>query len=159
MPVHIQKDGPVTVVTLSRSNVRNAVDRRTAQELADVFRAFEVDRKARAAVLTGDQGQFCAGADLKKIAAGHPNRVVPKGKALEAALELAHQIAAFPQLCLQSDRLSAIEQTDLNFEDAMANEFNHGLTAMQKESVSGATRFVKGAGRHGKFGPPQSDLK
>jgi enoyl-CoA hydratase len=80
--------------------------------------------------------------------------VVPKGKALESARELAHQIAAFPQLCLQGDRLSAIEQSDLAFEDAMAKEFNHGLAAMQKESIAGATRFTKGAGRHGHFEKP-----
>lgn len=72
MPVYIQKDGFITVVTLSRPEVRNAVDRRTSQELADAFRAFEADCEARVAVLTGDQGQFCSGADLKKIAAGHP---------------------------------------------------------------------------------------
>ena len=66
MPVHIQKDGPITIITLSRPEVRNAVDRQTAQELADAFRAFEADQDARVAVLTGDQGQFCAGADLKK---------------------------------------------------------------------------------------------
>jgi enoyl-CoA hydratase len=72
MPVFIQKEDPVTIITLSRPAVRNAVDRRTAQELADAFRAFEGDCEARVAVLTGDQGQFCSGADLKKIAAGHP---------------------------------------------------------------------------------------
>ncbi|MEJ2166061.1 MAG: crotonase/enoyl-CoA hydratase family protein [Desulfobacterales bacterium] len=255
MPVHIQKEGAVTIITLSRPEVRNAVDRRAAQELADAFRGFEADPEARAAVLTGDQGQFCAGADLKKIAAGRPNRVepegdgpmgptrmqrskpviaaisgyavaggfelalwcdlrvmeadavmgvfnrrwgvplidggsvrlprliglsraldliltgrpvgaeealqmglanrvVPKGKALESARALAHRIAAFPQSCLRGDRMSAIEQFDLAFEDAMANEFNRDMTSMQKESIAGATRFAKGAGRHGQFEPP-----
>lgn len=252
MPVHIQKDGPVTIITLSRPEVRNAVDRQAAQELADAFRGFEADPEARAAVLTGDQGQFCAGADLKKIAAGQPNRVepegdgpmgptrmkrskpsiaaiagyavaggfelalwcdlrvmeadavmgvfnrrrgvplidggtvrlprliglsraldliltgrpvgaeealqiglanrvVPKGKALESARKLAHQIAAFPQSCLQGDRMSAIEQFDLAFEDAMANEFRHGLNSLEVEALWGAAKFAEGAGRHGKF--------
>jgi enoyl-CoA hydratase len=47
--------------------------------------------------------------------------------------------------------LSAIEQLDLPFEKAMANEFKHGLVSMTTESREGATRFVKGAGRHGEF--------
>lgn len=75
MTVSIEKDGPVTIVTLSRPEVRNAVDRETAQELADAFRSFESDKKAKVAVFYGDQGQFCAGADLKKISEGKPNRV------------------------------------------------------------------------------------
>jgi enoyl-CoA hydratase len=82
MAVFIEKDGPVTIITLSRPEVRNAVDRATAQELADAFRAFEADDEARVAVFWGDQGQFCAGADLKQIAAGRPNRVEPTGDAL-----------------------------------------------------------------------------
>jgi enoyl-CoA hydratase len=251
MAVFIEKDGPVTTITLSSPHVRNAVDRETAQELADAFRAFEADGEARVAVFWGDQGQFCAGADLKQIAAGRPNRVeptgdgpmgptrmrlskpviaaisgcavagglelalwcdlrimeedailgvfcrrwgvplidggtvrlprliglsraldmiltgrpvaapealqmglvnrvVPQGKSKEAAQELALQLAAFPQTCLCHDRLSAIEQFDLSFDEAMINEFNHGLRSLEKEAVAGATRFAAGAGRHGK---------
>jgi enoyl-CoA hydratase/carnithine racemase len=80
MAVNVEKDGPVTIVTLSRPEVRNAVDRATAEELAAVFRAFESDASARVGVLSGDQGQFCAGADLKKIADGTPNRMDPDGE-------------------------------------------------------------------------------
>ncbi|MBT8371441.1 MAG: crotonase/enoyl-CoA hydratase family protein, partial [Deltaproteobacteria bacterium] len=79
MPVFVEKDGPVTLITLSRPEVRNAVDRPTARELADAFAAFDADENAKVAVLAGDQGQFCAGADLKKIAAGRPNRIEPDG--------------------------------------------------------------------------------
>jgi len=79
MTVSIENDGPVTIIILSRPGVRNAVDRDTAQELADAFRAFEMDEGAKVAVFSGDQGQFCAGADLKKIAAGKPNRMDPAG--------------------------------------------------------------------------------
>ena len=255
MAVWVDKDGPVTIVTLSRPQVRNAVDRETAKELADAFRAFESDTTARVGVLSGDQGHFCAGADLKKIADGTPNRVetdgdspmgparmqlskpviaaiagyavagglelalwcdlrvmeedavlgvfcrrwgvplidggavrlprliglsramdiiltgrpvearealqmglvnrvVPTGMAKKAAIQLAHQIAAFPQTCMRGDRQSAIEQFDLPFDKAMANEFNHGLASLAKESVQGATRFARGAGRHGKFEEP-----
>ena len=82
---------------------------------------------------------------------GLVNRVVAAGTAKSAAIELAHQIAAFPQVCMRGDRLSAIEQFDLAFETAMANEFKHGLASMAKEAGNGATRFAKGAGRHGKF--------
>ena len=79
MAVYVEKDGPVTIVTLSRPEVRNAVDRETAEELSAAFRAFESDTPARVAVLYGDQGHFCAGADLNKIAGGTPNRVEPDG--------------------------------------------------------------------------------
>jgi len=79
MPVRIEKQGPVTTVILERPEVRNAVDRLAAQALADAFRAFEADPEARVAVLWGAGGTFCAGADLKAIAAGEPNRVAPEG--------------------------------------------------------------------------------
>lgn len=252
MAVYVDQDGPVTIVTLSRPQVRNAVDRETADELAAAFRSFDSDVSARVGVFTGDQGFFCAGADLKKIADGTPNRVetdgnspmgparmqlskpviaaiagyavagglelalwcdlrvmeedavlgvfcrrwgvplidggtvrlprliglsramdiiltgrpvearealqmglvnrvVPAGMAKEAAIQLAHQIAAFPQTCMRGDRQSAIEQFDLPFDKAMANEFKHGLASLAKEAVQGATRFAKGAGRHGQF--------
>ena len=258
MTVKVEKDGPVTIVILSRPEVRNAVDRVTAQELVDAFRSFENDNAARAAVFCGDQGQFCAGADLKKIAEGRPNRVdptgdgpmgptrmqlskpviaaisgyavagglelalwcdlrvmeedavlgvfcrrwgvplidggtvrlprliglsraldlvltgrpveapealqmglvnrvVPNGKARETAVKLAHQIAAFPQTCLRGDRMSAIEQFDLSFEQAMANEFKHGLRSLENEAVQGAGRFAEGAGRHGHFEEDSGD--
>ncbi len=252
MAVYVEKDGPVTIVTLSRPEVRNAVDRETAEALSDAFRAFESDASARVAVLSGDQGHFCAGADLNKIAGDTPNRIEPdgdspmgptrmqlkkpviaaiagyavagglelalwcdlrvmeegavlgvfcrrwgvplvdggtvrlprliglsramdiiltgrpveaqealqmglanrvvaNGTATKAATKLAHQIAAFPQICLGGDRLSAIEQFDLPFEKAMANEFKHGLASMAKEAGEGAARFAEGAGRHGEF--------
>ncbi len=259
MPVLVEKDGPVTIVTLSRPEVRNAVDRATASELADAFRAFDADENTTVAVFAGDQGQFCAGADLKKIADGQPNRfesdgdgpmgptrmtlskpviaaiagyavagglelalwcdlrvmeedavlgvfcrrwgvplidggtvrlprliglsraldliltgrpveaeealqmglvnrVVPTGKARHAAVELAHQLAAFPQTCLRGDRMSAIEQFNLPFKQAMANEFKHGLHSLEKEAGSGAARFSKGAGRHGHFESPDGEI-
>jgi enoyl-CoA hydratase len=259
MPVLIVKDGPVTIITLSRPEVRNAIDKQTARELADAFRAFDADENARVAVLAGDQGQFCAGADLKKIADGQPNRmdpdgdgpmgptrmilgkpviaaiagyavagglelalwcdlrvmeedavlgvfcrrwgvplidggtvrlprmiglsraldliltgrpveseealqmglvnrVVPQGKARETALKLAHRIAAFPQACLRGDRMSAIEQFDLPFKQAIVNEFKQGLQSLEKEARIGAARFAKGAGRHGDFEKPDGEI-
>ncbi len=79
MSVRIEKQGPVSTVILSRPEVRNAVDRDTAQALADAFRAFDADAGASVAVLWGEGGVFCAGADLKSIAQGAFNRIEPEG--------------------------------------------------------------------------------
>src|ERR1700761_4945635 len=79
MSVRVEKNGAVTTVILSRADVRNAVDREHADALADAFRRFESDDSAHAAVLFGEGGNFCAGADLKAMAAGNPNRVEPTG--------------------------------------------------------------------------------
>ena len=79
MTVRVQHDGVVTVVTLDRPAARNAVDRATAEALAQVFRDFDADDGARVAVLRGEGGTFCAGADLKAMAAGEPNRLAPDG--------------------------------------------------------------------------------
>src|SRR5690242_12273438 len=250
MTVQVERNGPVTTVILSRPDVRNAVDRQTADELAEAFRAFDADEEALVGVLTGDAGQFCAGADLKAFAAGTPNRleptgdapmgptrlrlskpviaaiagyavagglelalwcdlrvmeedaivgvfcrrwgvplidggtvrlprliglsraldliltgravnaqealamglanrVVPKGTARQEAEALARELAQLPQVCLRSDRLSAYEQADLPFEVALANEFQHGLRAVQAGAAEGAQRFAGGVGRHG----------
>lgn len=80
MPLRIEKSGPITTVVLDRPQSRNAVDRETAQALADAFRSFDADGEARVGVLYGDGGTFCAGADLKAFAgAGPPNRIAPDG--------------------------------------------------------------------------------
>ncbi|MEO7735444.1 MAG: crotonase/enoyl-CoA hydratase family protein [Kofleriaceae bacterium] len=249
--VRIEREGPVTTVILDRAAVKNAVDRETADQLAAAFRAFDADPEARVAVLYGDHGTFCAGADLKALSgvggqanrvapdgdgpmgpsrmvlgkpviaaiSGHAvagglelalwcdlrvaeddavlgvfcrrfgvplidggtirlprliglsraldliltgrpvradealaiglvNRVVPRGEALAAARQLAHQLAALPQAALRADRLSAYEQHDLSLEAALANELAHGAKALA-EGVAGARRFNDGAGRHG----------
>ncbi|WP_369213228.1 crotonase/enoyl-CoA hydratase family protein [Streptomyces flavofungini] len=251
MPVRIEREGPVTTVVLSRPAVRNAVDGPTARALADAFRAFEADPDAAVAVLWGEGGTFCAGADLKAIGtpdgndvtedgdgpmgptrmrlskpviaaiSGHAvagglelalwcdlrvadedavlgvfcrrwgvplidggtvrlprligesramdliltgrpvgaaealgmglvNRTVPPGTARAAAERLAAGIAAFPQLCLRHDRLSALEQSGLPEPEAMASELRHGLDSLTG-AAEGAARFAGGAGRHGAF--------
>jgi enoyl-CoA hydratase len=87
------------------------------------------------------------------LAMGLVSRIVPKGEALSAALELARAIAAFPQGCLRSDRLSCHEQGSLPLADALANELRRGLTVLASgEPAAGAARFGAGAGRHGAFG-------
>ena len=71
MPVRVEKEGPVTTVILHRPEVRNAVDRAHADALAEAFRAFDADdARARRRCSSGEGGNFCAGADLKAIAAG-----------------------------------------------------------------------------------------
>jgi enoyl-CoA hydratase len=243
MSITIEKSGPVTTVILSRPEVRNAVDRATAEALSQAFREFEADDSTLAGVLYGDNGTFCAGADLKAIAEGRGNRIDPegngpmgpsrlllskpviaaisgyavagglelalwcdmrvaeddavmgvfcrrwgvplidggtvrlprliglgraldliltgrpvdgrealqmglvnrvvaKGAAREEAEKLAREIAAFPQICLREDRMSAYEQFDLSFNDALRNEFNHGLNALPHINLRN-TRFSR----------------
>jgi enoyl-CoA hydratase len=77
--VRVERDGPVTVVTIDRPERRNAVDGPAAAALAGAFRDFDRDPGASVAVLTGAGGAFCAGADLKAIAAGRPPRVAGDG--------------------------------------------------------------------------------
>lgn len=81
---------------------------------------------------------------------GLANRIVPKGQALGAAVQLAKELATLPQRCLRSDRLSALEQWSLGSREAMLNEFHRGMTVINSgEAKEGATRFAAGAGRHG----------
>jgi enoyl-CoA hydratase len=75
MPVHYEPDGPVVVVTIDRPEVSNAIDRPTAEELVAAFERFDADESLSVAVLTGADGRFCAGADLKAMTAGEPERV------------------------------------------------------------------------------------
>ena len=251
--VSVADDGGVRIVTINRPERRNAVDRVTAAALADAFRAFDADREASVAILTGASGTFCAGADLKGLSEGRGNqvtevgdgpmgvsrlrlskpviaaiegfavagglelalwcdlrvasrdatlgvycrrfgvplidlgtirlprlighsramdliltgrgvggeeaftmglvnRITEPGAALEQAVELAHQLAAFPQSCMRHDRLSAIEQWDLGEPQAVVNEVRHGLvTIASGETLEGAARFNAGTGRHGDF--------
>ena len=253
MSVRIERSGVVTTIVLDRPDVKNAVDRPTADALLEAFEDFDRDTEASIAVLWGDHGTFCAGADLKAFATdrrnrleiegpgpmgptrmqlskpviaavsgyavagglelalwcdlrvveedavfgvfcrrfgvplidggtvrlprligmsramdliltgravsaeeafdiGLANRVVPKGKAREEAEALAREIAAFPQECVRSDRLSVLEGSGRSIEDAMAREFEHGLrTISSGETFEGATRFSDGAGRGGRF--------
>jgi enoyl-CoA hydratase len=77
--VIIEHDGPVTIVTIDRPHARNAVDRPTAELLAGAFRAFEADDERSVAILTGANGVFCAGADLKAVGEGRGNAVTEDG--------------------------------------------------------------------------------
>lgn len=83
---------------------------------------------------------------------GLVNRLVEPGTALDNAIALAESIAAFPQLCLRSDRRSAIRQWGAPIDEALAHETEWGLEVIRSgETREGATRFAHGAGRHGEF--------
>jgi enoyl-CoA hydratase len=81
---------------------------------------------------------------------GLVDRLVPNGRAKAAAEQLAREIAALPQQCLRSDRQSALEGLSLTHDEAMANEFRHGMSVLAGPGVvEGVSRFRGGAGRGG----------
>jgi enoyl-CoA hydratase len=83
---------------------------------------------------------------------GLANRVVPDGTALEAAKELALALSKFPQTCMRNDRMSAYRQWNLSLTDALRSEFELGLDVIaSRETVTGASQFAAGKGRHGSF--------
>ncbi|WP_166257393.1 crotonase/enoyl-CoA hydratase family protein [Marinobacter salicampi] len=82
---------------------------------------------------------------------GLANRVVADGEARGAAEQLAAEIAEFPQRCLRADRASAISQWSLDLNEALKAEGKGGYPVVFEDAIEGASRFVSGAGRHGKF--------
>jgi enoyl-CoA hydratase len=273
--VRVEKLGPVTVVTLDRPEVRNAVDFSTARALYEAFLTFDADEEALVAVFHGAHGHFCAGWDLqfgaqmarelgssaadvlgdldftpaeagsagdtkppsppgpmgpsrlllskpviaavsgaavaggmelalwcdmrvmeedayfgvycrrfgvplidggtvrlpRLVGMGHAmdliltgrkveaaealhiglaNRVVAHGHARDAAVELARQLANFPQETMRSDRMNAYEQWDLPLPQALHLEWERSKHRIA-DGLEGATRFAGGEGRHGKF--------
>ena len=249
--VRYEADGAVALVTLDRPEVANAIDRPTADALAAAMRRFEESDQS-VAVLTGANGTFCAGADLKamqepgaprasrltpdgdgpvgptrmllskpviaaveghavagglelamwcdlRVAAedavfgvycrrwgiplmdggtvrlarllGHShaldliltgrgvhgeealrmglaNRLVAPGEALSAARELAADVASRPQAALRSDRLSSYEQWSRSLDEALANEYRHGMATLQTgEMFGGLDRYASGEWR------------
>jgi enoyl-CoA hydratase len=93
-------------------------------------------------------GRGIDGVEAERL--GLANRVVAPGHALEEAVRLGHELAGLPQACLRNDRLSVIEQWDLDEPAAIANEVRHGVESLRSSDVlEGLARFAGGAGRHG----------
>jgi enoyl-CoA hydratase len=93
-------------------------------------------------------GRGVDGTEAERI--GLVNRVTAPGEALSAATVLAAELAALPQRCMRNDRLSALEQWDLDEHAAMLNEAARGRDTIESgETQAGAARFTSGAGRHG----------
>ncbi|MHA7899360.1 MAG: crotonase/enoyl-CoA hydratase family protein [Henriciella sp.] len=247
--VLIERVGPAQVITINRPYARNAVNPETAALLREAFESGEADEDVKVHILTGAEGHFCAGADLKAVANRAPferkapmgpswlnlqkpsiaavegnavagglelailcdlrvasetaifgvycrrwgvplidggtvrlprligqsramdmiltgrgvqadealsfglaNRVVPAGLALEEALALAEQIAAFPETCMRNDRISAMRQWSLPMDEALKFEAEIGRDSLRAGASSGAARFAGGKGRGGDFG-------
>jgi enoyl-CoA hydratase len=82
---------------------------------------------------------------------GLVTRVVERGHARAAALDLAEEIAAFPEVCMREDRLSMYEGIGLPEADAIAIELSHGMTSLRADMREHVGRFMSGEGRHGSF--------
>jgi enoyl-CoA hydratase len=81
---------------------------------------------------------------------GLATRVVPSGTARDAAVALATELAALPQVCLRNDRASVYAQWDLPLGDALQREAELGIDTLRAPgAMDGAARFADGAGRHG----------
>jgi enoyl-CoA hydratase len=250
MAVHVTDDSGVRTVVLDRPEVRGAVDGEHATLLREAFEELDARDDLSVGILTGSEGHFCSGADLKAVSSGAmpvydpgngpgpmgptrlqlskpviaavegnavagglelavwcdlrvasatavfgvycrrwgvplidggtirlarivgqgramdlvvtgrgvgadealqmglANRTCAAGEALATAQAWAAEIAALPQRCLRNDRLSMLQQWSLGEDDAIANEWRHGMDSLSA-GLDGAARFVSGEGRHG----------
>jgi enoyl-CoA hydratase len=108
MSVHISQDGPVVTITIDRPDARNAVDPPTAAALFEAFHAAEANDEILAMVLTGANGTFCAGADLKAVGAGARYEHAKHGPMGPSRLLSGHETAA-PGVSLSKPLIAAVE--------------------------------------------------
>jgi enoyl-CoA hydratase len=95
-------------------------------------------------------GRGVSGEEARRM--GLANRLVPKGRALPEAVALAREIASRPQTALRSDRRSSYEQWSLTLDEALANEYRHGMeTVGTGELFGGLERYASGGWRRGEF--------
>ena len=97
MGIRTEKSGAVTTIIIDNPGVKNAVDGPTAEALARAFRQFEEDKRARIAVLWGDHGCFCSGANLKAISEGKGNRIESSGL-LHVLVQILDRVPNGPHL-------------------------------------------------------------
>jgi enoyl-CoA hydratase len=111
MSIITERDGPVAIITINRPQARNAVDPETAAALYDAFCDAEREEAVLATVLTGAEGAFCAGADLKAVAraAGPPVKKHPQQAPMGPTRLLADRDAADPFMSLSKPLIAAIE--------------------------------------------------
>ncbi|RMG88433.1 MAG: crotonase/enoyl-CoA hydratase family protein [Chloroflexi bacterium] len=83
---------------------------------------------------------------------GLVNEVTPQGQHLARAIELAQQLAQFPQICMRNDRMAVYEGLGRNLEEGLIMERDLGANTLASgETFSGARRFAEGEGRSGRF--------
>jgi enoyl-CoA hydratase len=92
---------------------------------------------------------------------GLATRVVPRGTALEAAVALGRELAAFPRACLEADLASTRAAFDRALPEALVAEHVAGVASIDRDTGNGdmaanVARFVAGAGRHGLAAPPDT---
>lgn len=88
------------------------------------------------------------------MAIGLANRRCATGQALATAQALAAEIAAFPALCMRTDRHTAYDQWGMALSVALQLEGRRGEAPVRQGARDGARRFAEGAGRGGKFDTP-----
>src|SRR5216684_3283633 len=151
--INCETEDQVAIIAINRREVRNAIDRPAAEALAEAFRRFDADGSLSVAVLTGANGIFCSGADLKAVAGGRGNNVTSEG---DGPLGCTRMLLSKPVIAAVEGYAVAggleLEQWSMALPAALGNEYRHGIATIRSgETAEGARRFAAGTGRHGQF--------